>query len=354
MPAVVDGPYDMFRAMEQNVLLEGAPRRWSQPYPLLDFARVLVRNATQRPVSKHQGLTNFLARDDVVDPEVVPALRLVFLGDLMPIGQRRLVVGDALGAVLSGADHLVANFEGVLWAGPGRPPKVFASQRHHDLRVAETLAELLPADRIVLSLANNHAADFGRRSLQETRDRLRGAGFDVIGTVERPGTLLGDRLHVAAATRWSNQPSDDLPFLGTGPDPLARGLIDPDAEGNLLIAHWGVEVELYPRPDTIATAHQLLDHWDAVIGHHPHVPNPISSVDHGDRARLVAWSLGQASSFLHYPIYRRGLVVTAEVGPRPDGAWSAGAVSWQFISMRADDHEVHVDLRPTNPWFPGR
>lgn len=340
--------------MEQTVRSEGAPQRWSQPYPLLDFGRVLVRNLTQRPVRRHEGLTNFLPREHVVDPEVVPALRLVFLGDLMPIRQRRFVVGDELGEILAGADHLVANFEGVLWSGAEPPPKVFAVQRHDDLRVAETLAELLPAERIVLSLANNHAADYGPASLRETSDRLRDSGFDVIGTVERPGTRLGGRLNVAAATRWSNQPSDDLPLLGTGPDPLARGLIDPAADGNLLIAHWGVEVELYPRPETIATAHHLLDHWDAVIGHHPHVPNPVSSVEHGDRSRLVAWSLGQASSFLHYPIYRRGLVVTAEVGPRPDGAWSAGTVSWQFISMRADDHEVHVDVRPTNPWFPGR
>lgn len=333
-------------------LPESEPKRWSQPYPWPDFLKVLARNVTQRPVDHHRALTAFVDPVDVIDPTVTPALRLVFLGDLMPVGRRRLVVGDELGTVLADADHLVANFEGVLWPGPGRPPKVFAAQRHHDLRVAEALAEHVSAERIVLSLANNHAADFGREALRVTTQRLEDGGFDVIGTMERPRTLVGGRVNVAAATRWTNQPTDDLPLLGTGPDPLARGLVDPNAEANLLIAHWGVEHELYPRPETRATAHELLDHWDAIVGHHPHVPNPVSSVDHGSRPRLVAWSLGQASSFLHQPIYRRGLVVTADFGPRPDGAWSAGTVSWRFISMHADDDEVRVDLRPSNPWFP--
>ena len=330
------------------------PKRWSQPYPWPDFAKVLLRNLTQRPVAHHGELTDFVGRDDVIDPSVRPALRVAFLGDLMPIGRRRLVVGPELGAFLADADHLVANFEGVLWPGPGRPPKVSTSQRHHDLRIPEALAEVVGAERIVLSLANNHAADFGPGPQQETAAQLRAGGFDVIGTVDRPSTRLGGRLNVAAATRWTNQPSDALPLVGTGPDPLAHALLDPDADGNLLVAHWGVEHELHPRPEGIAAAHRLLDRWDAIVGHHPHVPNPVSSVAHGGTPRLVAWSLGQATSFLRYPIYRRGLVLAAELGPRPDGSWSAGAVSWRFISMRADDHQVAVDLRPSNPWFPGR
>ena len=330
------------------------PRRWAQPYPIGDFLKVLARNLTQRPSRKNPCGVDFLARDTVVDPQVRPAMRVLFLGDLMPIGRRRLVIGAELATMLGDADHLVANFEGVIWPGPGPAPKVFAAQRHHDLRVAEAFVPHVPAERIVLSLANNHAADFGPAALAETVGRLRAGGFGLIGTVEQPGVRLGGRLHVAAATRWSNQPGAQLPWLGTGPDPLAASLLDAEAEANLLFAHWGVEHELYPRADMVASAHRLLDRWDVIVGHHPHVPCPVSVVDHGARPRLVAWSLGQASSFLRPPIYRRGLAVSAELGPRPDGTWGAGEVSWRFVGLRADDHEVHLETRPDCAWFPRR
>lgn len=329
-------------------------RRWSQPYPTRDFLKVLARNLTQRPTRANPGGVDFIERDAVVDVTVRPAMRVAFLGDLMPIGRRRLVVGDELGELLGSADHLVANFEGVIWPGPGPAPKVFAAQRHHDLRVVDPFTGILSADRIVLSLANNHAADFGPGALEETVRRVRDGGYRLIGTVEQPGVLLEDRLHVAAATRWSNQPGTDLPWVGTGTDPLASTLLDPEAEANLLVPHWGVEHELYPRLDMIESAHELLDRWDVIIGHHPHVPCPVSSVEHGGRPRLVAWSLGQASSFLRHPIYRQGIVVLAELGPRPDGAWGAGSVSWRFVALRADDDEVHLETRPTNVWFPDR
>lgn len=330
------------------------PRRWVQPYPARDFLKVLARNLTQRPSRANPGGVDFIGRDAVVDAQVVPVMRVAFLGDLMPIGRRQLVVGDDLGELLASADHLVANLEGVIWPGQGPAPKVFAAQRHHDLRVVDALTRFVPADRIVLSLANNHAADFGPSALAETVQQVRDGGYDLIGTVDQPGVRLGGRLHVAAATRWSNQPGADLPWLGTGPDPLATSLLDPEAEANLLVPHWGVEHELYPRLDMIEAAHELLERWDVIIGHHPHVPCPVSSLEHGGRPRLVAWSLGQASSFLRHPIYRRGIVVVAELGPRPDGAWGVGPVSWRFVELHADDTEVRLETCPTSPWFPDR
>ncbi len=196
--------------------------------------------------------------------------------------------------MLGGCDAVVVNFEGVLWSGVGDPPKVFAAQRHHDLRVLETLAQSVPKDRLVVSMANNHAADFGLDQYRATCETLRDAGFRLIGTLDEPGARVGEDLHVAAATQWTNQPHDYLPMIGRGPDPYAAAMVDRDAACNILVPHWSFEHELYPRPQTIELARRLLDKWDGLVGHHPHVPCPVNVLDHGGRPRLVAWSLGGA------------------------------------------------------------
>ena len=328
-------------------------RRRVQPYPWRDWFGVVARNVTQRPTSHHRGSIPTVERESTVDVSVAPAVRVAFLGDLMPIGHRRFVVGSELGALLRRADHLVANFEGVLWSGPGRPPKVFAAQRHTDLTVLDALADVVPRERIVASVANNHAADFGWTQHRRTCDAIVDAGFGLIGSLTSPGIRIHDDVHVAAATQWTNQAHDYLPFVGRGGDPSATGLIDPEAACNVLVPHWGIEHELYPRPATVDLAHRLLDHWDLLVGHHPHVPCPVSTVDHDGRPRLVAWSLGQASSDLRWPIYRRGIALVASLGPRPDGRWSVGSLSWQFVSVSfPDDDTVLVDVDATNPWFP--
>lgn len=328
-------------------------RRWVQPYPWRDWVGVVAKNLTQRPSAHHRGSIDVLDRESTVDPTVTPVVRVAFLGDLMPVGRRRFVVGPDLAALLGGADHLVANFEGALWSGPGDPPTVFAAQRHHDLRVLESLAEVLPRDRIVASVANNHAADFGWVQHERTNAAIVDAGFGLVGSLASPGRRLTDDVHVAAATQWSNQPHDYLPFIGRGTDPVAAGLVDHGAACNVLVPHWGVEHELYPRPATVDLAGRMLDHWDLVVGHHPHVPCPVSTVERGGRPRLVAWSLGQAASMLRYPIYRRGVALVAGLGPRPDGAWSVGPVSWRFVSVRfPDDETAVVDVRARCPWLP--
>lgn len=328
--------------------------RWVNPYSLRDWLGVVRRNLTQRPTSRHSELTEFIPNRSQVDPSVDVAVRLGFLGDAMPVGHRDFSVDPSVITMLSECDAVVVNFEGVLWSGAGDPPKVVAAQRHHDLRVLETLAQSIPKDRLLVSLANNHAADFGLDQYRATCDTLREAGFRLIGTLDSPGARVAGDVHIAAATQWTNQPHDYLPMIGRGADPHAAALVDPDAACNILVPHWSFEHELYPRPAIIDMAHHLLDEWDGLVGHHPHVPCPVSVVDHGGRPRLVAWSLGQASSFLKWPIYRHGLVVVAGWGPRPDGRWGAGDVEWSFVKVeQPDDTTVRLEARPSCRWFPG-
>jgi poly-gamma-glutamate synthesis protein (capsule biosynthesis protein) len=53
--------------------------------------------------------------------------------------------------------------------------------------------------------------------------------------------------------------------------------------------HWGVEKEQTPEPDQIAFAHRLIeDGVDVIIGHHPHVLQPVEEYMNG----VIAYSLG--------------------------------------------------------------
>lgn len=328
-------------------------RRLVNPYTTIDWLRVVRRNLTQRPSSRGLRNTPWVASTATVDPGVRGALRVGFLGDLMPVRDRPITVDGGCGEFLGACDHVVANFEGTLWPGPGDPPRVFTAQHHHDLRVLEALDRFVPSDRLVLSVANNHAADFGWTAHRHTVDTLATRGHPIIGARGHERVRLAGALNVAAATHWTNQDHHYLPMLGRAPDPPVSALVDPDAAAQVLVAHWGNEIELTPRPGTVALAHRLLDHWDAVVGHHPHVPNPISSIDHRGGPRLVAWSLGQAASDLRWPIYRHGLVLRAEFGPRPDGTWGVGTVDWRFLAVSNEPDQVRISLRSTNQWFPG-
>lgn len=323
-------------------------RRWVNPYPWRDWALVVGRNLRQRPTDR-MGHTAFLPRDAVIDETVVPATSVALLGDVMPVRSRRFALDDDLAAHLATAEHLVVNLEGVLWPGPGPAPKVFAAQRHHDLQVLDVLAAAVPAERTVVTVANNHSADLGLAAHRHTVAVVADRGHPVVGTLKQPTVRVGGTVNVAAVTQWTNQRHSYLPWL----DDEAR-LVDPDAAFQLLVPHWGFEHETHPRASVVARAAELVQRWDAVVGHHPHVPCPVTTLPGpGGRPRLVAYSLGQAASDLRYPIYRYGQVVRLELGPRPDGRWAVGRASWRFLALtQPDDRTVRASLRDTNQWFP--
>src|SRR6185369_6279366 len=75
-----------------------------------------------------------------------------------------------------GADLVLANLEGPLLAG-GEPAKVAIDGRSYLFRTPPSYARNLKgAGIIMVSLANNHALDFGRAGLASTKRALADAG----------------------------------------------------------------------------------------------------------------------------------------------------------------------------------
>ena len=159
----------------------------------------------------------------------------------------------------------------------------------------------------VANLANNHAMDYGGDALADTVDLLEGAGVATIGagrdideayryrilttdggvSVAFVGASLIVPSNFAAGSSTPGVASAHPPDLARVLDTVRAAVAAADAV--VAIVHWGIERDPCPDDAQRLLARQLLDAGaDAVIGHHPHVLQPV--VFTGEK--LVAFSLG--------------------------------------------------------------
>ena len=209
---------------------------------------------------------------------------------------------------LAGADLTLGNLEGVLVEG-GTPRAAPAGDPQPIiLSASPSSAVLLPrAGFDILSLANNHALDYGGDGLRRTIDHLHAAGLDVVGIAgasAAAGPLFRELNGLRLAFLAFNAVPDPHPQLAcpdasactprpatwdpaTSPAAIAAARAQSDAV--IVSVHWGFEYQPLPDPQQEAVAAAMLNAGaDLVLGHHPHVPQKISL----DGDRLVAYSLG--------------------------------------------------------------
>ncbi|MDE0288379.1 MAG: CapA family protein [bacterium] len=202
----------------------------------------------------------------------------------------------------------------------------------------------------VVSLANNHAMDYGPAALVDTVDLLESAGVVALGA--GPTRADAYRYRVLAV-------HDDVhvAFVGVsmivprgfpaGPDsagiasarPPSRVLDSVRSASRIsdvvvAVVHWGVERSTCPSDAQRAFARDLMDAGaDAVIGHHPHVLQPVEF----SGGRLVAYSLG---NFVWHP--RWG--ITGETGVLQIDFDADEIVGWTFHPHLLDDHGAPVPV----------
>jgi poly-gamma-glutamate synthesis protein (capsule biosynthesis protein) len=139
-----------------------------------------------------------------------------------------------------------------------------------------------------VTLANNHALDFGSIALADTLELLHDAGIETVGAgkdvdeARRPVVLEanGFRLGVVGVTdhppdfaAGRSRPGVAFAQLGTGiPDWLAGTISSLGTDAVLVTPHWGPNMVERPLPGIRAAAARLLDHGATVIaGHSAHV-----------------------------------------------------------------------------------
>jgi poly-gamma-glutamate capsule biosynthesis protein CapA/YwtB (metallophosphatase superfamily) len=173
----------------------------------------------------------------------------------------------------------------------------------------------------IVSFANNHVMDQGWAGFDESLDHLRDARLLFVGSgatadaAWQPVVLEknGIRIGWLGMTRWLNgnrNPDKEnephvafFPYPGESMGAPGRdeaGVIDAikaaRAQCDLLLVsiHWGTEYSPTPRPENIEAAHAFLEAGaSAVIGHHPHVLEPIETyVTQDQRKTVIFYSLG--------------------------------------------------------------
>jgi len=233
---------------------------------------------------------------------------IVLTGDILLAGAaERLIAKEGPAApfagvqeVLRNADLAIGNLECPLAAGGKAVEKQFTFLAHPD-----TSAALVEAGFDVLTLANNHALDYGRGALLETLATLREHGMLAAGAGENTEQARRHLLLVRgsppvkiAVLAFSNvlptsfYASPNRPGTNPAwPQAVAASVAAARRQADVVITvfHWGQELSPSPSAAQRHLAAVAVDAGaDLVAGHHPHLLQGIEVRGHA----LIAYSLG--------------------------------------------------------------
>jgi poly-gamma-glutamate capsule biosynthesis protein CapA/YwtB (metallophosphatase superfamily) len=190
------------------------------------------------------------------------------------------LVADEVVALTRAADLFVLNLEcciserGTPWPDP-RKPFFFRAPP-----AATEVLNRLGVDCV--TLANNHALDFGAEALLDTFEHLETAGIRWVGAgrnleeARKPATLDADGFRLAVLG-GSDHPAEfaagpDSPGIAYGLDWLAAAIDGLDADAVLVTPHWGPNMTPAPRPHVLRAAAALHAAGATLIaGHSAHV-----------------------------------------------------------------------------------
>ncbi len=212
----------------------------------------------------------------------------------------------AVTPTLSRADIAIGNLEGVLVDG-GEPAKKCKNPKacylfRSPTRYAELYRE---AGFDVLSLANNHARDFGEEGRTSTMQALDAVGIRHSGREGEFTSFDANGLRVAflayAVTKDSNMLLDYELTVATVAEYAATHDVvivsfHGGAEGMQAMNLPFAEEEYYgePRGDVVMIARRMVDAGaDLVLGHGPHVVRAVERY----KGRLIAYSLGNFATY---------------------------------------------------------
>jgi poly-gamma-glutamate capsule biosynthesis protein CapA/YwtB (metallophosphatase superfamily) len=237
------------------------------------------------------------------------------------------------------------------------------------------LLEGLKASGIkIVSFANNHVMDQGWPGFTETREHLREQGLlfagsgDTVAQQWQPAIAEANGIKIGwlGMTRWlngnRNPEKEDQPHVNFFPYPgEANGAPGADeaqvlaavkaarAQCDFLVVsvHWGIEYAPAPRPEDVDLAHKMLEAGASVIvGHHPHVLQPVETYKTQDgRNTVIFYSLGNFLSN-QSRTYVDGLMPDKDGDPRDSmiGLFSAVRKDYGPAGIRVE--LGHVGILP--------
>lgn len=233
------------------------------------------------------------------------SVRMVFVGDIMldDLPGKYIKAGKdpfkSFASLFKQADITIGNLECVVGATGKAEDKPFVLRANP--RVLPALKKYFSA----VSLANNHAGDYGPKALSKMLDLLHGAGLKYFGagneirSAHEPIIFeaKGKRIAVLGFDIFlprSFEALDDRPGTAWGePDYIVADIkrAKDFYRADIVIAypHWGWEGDKTASQNQVQLAHLMIDSGaDAVVGGHPHVTQNIENY----KGKPIFYSLG--------------------------------------------------------------
>jgi poly-gamma-glutamate capsule biosynthesis protein CapA/YwtB (metallophosphatase superfamily) len=269
-------------------------------------------------------------------------VRVTFLGDTLIGGEAQDVIDkrgadwmfDGIRHLFASSDLVVVNHEGPVTAREVPASKLVTGRKRYWYRaLPSSVSALIEAGVRVVSLGNNHVLDFGPEALADTIAALDEAGIAHCGAgmtrraARRPAIVRAGPLRfgfLSFMQRYKIYVAEELYASRERPGSMRLSVRRAQADlaalasrvdVSVALAHWGRN---YRRPngrqrrlasDLVAAG------ADLVIGHHPHVAQPLSLVD----GVPVFFSLGNGPlgtpGRFHSGRQPYGLVVSIDLDP---------------------------------------
>ncbi|MEW9671006.1 CapA family protein [Ammoniphilus sp. 3BR4] len=258
--------------------------------------------------TSHTEETASPAVSDEMREEVVSPIVLTFAGDSMMAGRVADIVKQKgphypftdAAPIFQESDLSMLNLETAISKGGE------AKQKEYTFRSDPMMAEALRQAGIdIVTVANNHALDYGTEAFLDTLDHLKKAGVHYVGggknqdeayapvQVEVKGKKISvfGFSRVLAEANW--HAGLNHPGMSSAYDPeLVYRAVQPyidQSDYTVVYLHWGQELAEQPLPYQVQLAHGLIDLGvDLVIGSHPHVLQGLEWY----KDKLIAYSLG--------------------------------------------------------------
>jgi len=202
---------------------------------------------------------------------------------------------------LKNADILFGNLESVISDKGTRVGSAYSFRA--DPRAMDALTY---AGFDIVSVANNHALDYTRLALEDSLTRLNGVGIDYIGggmfeneafllkTKEIKGAKIGFLAYCSVGPRvWrATKDSSGIALVEYADfEKIKKEVAAAKEKVDVLLIsmHWGAEYAGEPDASQFFWGKRLIDAGaDVIIGHHPHVIQPLEQYGGG----WIAYSLG--------------------------------------------------------------
>jgi poly-gamma-glutamate synthesis protein (capsule biosynthesis protein) len=168
----------------------------------------------------------------------------------------------------------------------------------------------------IVGVANNHILEHGKKGFQDTLDTLNENNIKAIGQCVKGEIktevleINGIRVGLAGFNEIHNQENNGI-YSNLIKENILDTLENMKADIKVISLHWGSEYVMFPSPNQINFARSLIDNGaDIIIGHHPHVIQPIEEYKKG----VICYSLGNFIFDMHWSKkLREGLVLDVDI-----------------------------------------